>query len=145
MKAAKLLTLSEAADLLQLAGNNRVQRARRTLLRLQQETGGAFLIRQGGEGVGTRYRVSLSLLRKAAPYLFDAERTERTKRVPNDEDSPVSVADVQASAHELLERHQATVDRLEDALTTLAEDVRHIARCLDERLSALEAGKGGRR
>jgi hypothetical protein len=143
MKAAKLLSLSEAADLLHLEGSNRVQRARRTLLKLQQETGAAFLIQSGGVGVGTRYKVSVSLLRKAAPYLFEVE--ERPAPGPEDEPCPVSVADVQASAHELLERHQATVERLEDALLTLADDVRHIARRLDERLNALEAGKGGRR
>jgi len=64
------MTLPQVADLLGLVGKHRVARLRRHLLGLERKAGKPFLIRAGGMGFGTRYTVTLAVLREHYPDLF---------------------------------------------------------------------------
>lgn len=97
-KTSRHMTLAECADYLNMTGDDRVRRLRRMLLRMEQRHGRAYMVRAGGQQ-RVRYLVTISLLRRSAPELFDAPSVE-TRIETHDE----QIADVRRLSQETAAR-----------------------------------------
>lgn len=136
MSTPRLATIEEAADLLGVEGRQRLRRTRRMLAALGRQTQRTILVRFGGEGHGTRYRVSLPQLREAMPGLI--ERPVRTTATATKKAAPGSLADVREDLREWILSHDAVHERVEDRLDELFAMIQRMARQVGDRLAALE-------
>lgn len=136
MTEPRLATLDEAADLLGLSGRYRLRRTRRHLAGLEQRTGLTILVKFGGEGHGTRYRVSLPGLRTAMPEAFEVKKvaTPKVTRPPR----AGSLDEVRQDLREWVLSHDEVHDRVEARLDELYALIRAIAGQLGERVTTVE-------
>lgn len=131
MTSPRLATLDEAADLLGISGRYRLRRTRRHLAALERRTGRTILVRYGGEGHGTRYRVSLPVLREVAPDLFEAEQAKaKAKRTGRSE--------AEEHLREWVLGHDQTHEELGERLDDLHAMITDLARQVGNRLATLE-------
>jgi hypothetical protein len=115
--ARALLDLKRAADLVGIKGKWRHVKLQRLVEAKEAALGRPILLRYGGKGRGTRYRVTLSALREACPELF-------TRRDELAEEMQESFERFQDQIAELYERQTIVARELGALKRTVAEIAR---------------------